>query len=663
MKTGLFMRALLWAALPAALLSGWLYLYLHSHAVDARQHNLLLTVLRGIRQVDTDWTADVLRAHNDLHLSYDRLAQPLRPLGDALADLRTRTAPLRNAELDRQVDELAEAVAAKAALVDRFKAQNSLFKNSLRYVPTAHRDIAAQLQARRDASLSADATARRETTRAFEDLERSLADGTSDEQAQLRMQQALDRMRGRVKAAAQEGNRQGAVVLADLDAHIDLLVGETLRYSAVPERDAAAAISAQIGQLRLAAPGYPEPLRETVENLLSHLGTLLQLREQQGGLLRDISAVPVGAHVDGVSATLARRVDAELAGQNRQQGYLLAYSALVLLLVVGGTGFILYRNATERRRLSSLVAQQTAALKENEGQLVHAQRMAAVGEMVASIAHEVNTPLAAVKSGLQSARELLPSLGRHFEQSGAVLALMTQPAGDAAARAERQRRLVRQYEELQALRREIDDIDTLAMLDQLMETGVHSVEHISRVVVNMLNFSRLDRSRVSVARVEEGLDATLAIANHLLGSVRLHKRYGDTLPIRCDMSQINQVVLNLVKNAAQAVPPQGGEIRVSTAMQGPAQVRIEVADNGCGIAPDVLPRIWDPFFTTKPSGQGTGLGLSTCRRIVAAHGGTITAASRPGQGSTFAIVLPAHPPAADSRPGPLSRLHEEPVAA
>jgi two-component system NtrC family sensor kinase len=663
MKPGLFPRALLWAALPAALLSGWLYLYLHSHAVDARQHNLLLSVLRGIRQVDADWTADVLRAHNDLHLSYDRLAQPLRPLGEALSDLRMRTAPLRSTELDRQVDELAEAVAAKAALVDRFKAQNSLFKNSLRYVPTAHRDIAAHLQARRDASLSADASARRETTRAFEDLERSLAGDASDEQAQLRMQQALDRMRGRVKAAAQQGSSQGAVALADLDSHIDLLVGETLRYSAVPERDAAAAISTQIGQLRLAAPGYPEPLREAVDNLLSHLGTLLQLRGQQGGLLRDISAVPVAAHVEGVSATLGRRVDAELAGQNRQQGYLLAYSALVLLLVVGGTGFILYRNATERRRLSSLVAQQTAALKENEGQLVHAQRMAAVGEMVASIAHEVNTPLAAVKSGLQSARELLPSLDRHFQQSGAVLALIAQPAGDDAARAERQRRLVRQVNELQALRREIDDTDTLAMLDQLMETGVHSVEHISRVVVNMLNFSRLDRSRVSTARVEEGLDATLAIANHLLGSVRLHKRYGDTLPIRCDMSQINQVVLNLVKNAAQAVPPQGGEIRVSTAMQGPAQVRIEVADNGCGIAADVLPRIWDPFFTTKPSGQGTGLGLSTCRRIVVAHGGTITAASRPGQGSTFAIVLPAHPPARDSQPGPLSRLHEEPVAA
>ncbi len=137
------------------------------------------------------------------------------------------------------------------------------------------------------------------------------------------------------------------------------------------------------------------------------------------------------------------------------------------------------------------------------------------------------------------------------------------------------------------------------------------------------------------------IERTLLMAGHLLKGVQLTKRYQRTHPVAVDVAQINQVILNLVKNAAQAVPAGSGEIRLETAMQGDASVVLRVIDNGTGIPRDLLPRIWEPFFTTKKSGAGTGLGLSTSKRIVAAHQGRIEVDSTVGKGTVFTIVLPA----------------------
>src|SRR5205814_693784 len=347
--------------------------------------------------------------------------------------------------------------------------------------------------------------------------------------------------RSKVKAATGDGGHRSAAGLMNLEGNVAMLVDEVLRYSSIPDRDAAEGIRSDIAHLRAALPTRSVAAREAVDNLLAHLETLMRLRTRQIDLLRDISAVPVGARVDALAEGVGRRFDAELAGQNQYQRYLLAYSALALLLVAGGTGFILYRNATERRRLAALVDQQTLALKENEVHLVHAQRMAAVGEMVAGVAHEVNTPLAAVKSSLQSSRELLVDIGRHFDQAGEFVEMVVQRGGgDNAERAARKAQLSEKYKTLAALRREIAEFDSLRTIDQLMEDGVHSVEHIAGVVVNMLNFSRLDRTKIAAGRIEDGLDATLSIARHLLRSVTVHRHYGNTLPVSCDMAQINQ---------------------------------------------------------------------------------------------------------------------------
>ena len=145
--------------------------------------------------------------------------------------------------------------------------------------------------------------------------------------------------------------------------------------------------------------------------------------------------------------------------------------------------------------------------------------------------------------------------------------------------------------------------------------------------------------------LNEGLDSTLLLAKHELKHVTVQKRYGDIPPITCSASQVNQVVLNLINNAAQAVEPGQGTLTLTTRREDDAHVAVEIEDNGKGIPPDVLPRIFDPFFTTKDVGKGAGLGLSICHKIVEQHGGRITVDSAVGIGTKFKLVLPVTPPA------------------
>jgi signal transduction histidine kinase len=123
------------------------------------------------------------------------------------------------------------------------------------------------------------------------------------------------------------------------------------------------------------------------------------------------------------------------------------------------------------------------------------------------------------------------------------------------------------------------------------------------------------------------------------------KNYGDIPPITCSPSQINQVFLNLINNAAQAMGSRQGEIRITTRREGAGHVAVEVADNGKGIPAEVLPKIFDPFFTTKEVGTGTGLGLSIVYKIIEQHGGRINVDSTVGVGTRFTVVLPLQPPA------------------
>jgi signal transduction histidine kinase len=170
---------------------------------------------------------------------------------------------------------------------------------------------------------------------------------------------------------------------------------------------------------------------------------------------------------------------------------------------------------------------------------------------------------------------------------------------------------------------------------------LYGVDQLKELVLNLRNFSRLDAAQSSDVRLNECVEQTLTIANSVVKDrARIIKQLAADLPVfKGGPSQINQIILNLVTNAAQAIPHGQGEITL-TSWSGGGQVHLAVADNGKGIAPEHLARVFDPFFTTKPQGEGTGLGLSISFQIAQAHGGALAVRSDVGRGTTFTLSLP-----------------------
>jgi signal transduction histidine kinase len=184
---------------------------------------------------------------------------------------------------------------------------------------------------------------------------------------------------------------------------------------------------------------------------------------------------------------------------------------------------------------------------------------------------------------------------------------------------------------------------TFPDIDALVKDGLYGIGQIAELVTNLKNFSRLDRSKVAEFDLNEGIASALTIAKNQLKHRKVNKLLGAIPKVPCAPSQMNQVFLNLLTNAAQATAEEGGVITVRTYQPDPGRVAIEIADNGHGIPADVLPKIFDPFFTTKEVGKGTGLGLSITYKIVESHGGRIEVASKVGTGTKFTVTLPVKP--------------------
>jgi signal transduction histidine kinase len=256
--------------------------------------------------------------------------------------------------------------------------------------------------------------------------------------------------------------------------------------------------------------------------------------------------------------------------------------------------------------------------------------------MVAGVAHEINTPLAYVKNSLGAVADKLPNLGAALDACEKLLALLR--AGNDADG------LSRQFAAASAHIEQLRQRGVVKELGGLVKDGLYGTGQMAEIVGNLKDFSRLDRSKETSFNVNEGLESTLALARHLMKSITVNKHFGDIAPVVCSPSQINQVFLNLLTNAAQAMKDGRGEITLTTRNVGDG-VAVDVADNGAGIAPDVLPKIFDPFFTTKDVGKGTGLGLSISYKIVAQHGGRIDVESKAGSGTRFTVWLPLKPPA------------------
>ncbi|UNW14225.1 ATP-binding protein [Xanthomonas phaseoli pv. phaseoli] len=265
-----------------------------------------------------------------------------------------------------------------------------------------------------------------------------------------------------------------------------------------------------------------------------------------------------------------------------------------------------------------------------QDKLLQSEKMASIGQLAAGVAHEINNPIGYVHSNLGSLQEYLRSLFTLIE------------AYERALQAPDPKALIPEIDEI----RNRADIDFISRdLPQLMAESREGIERVTRIVRDLKDFSYSDRSESwKMVDLHAGLESTINIIwNELKYKVTLERNYAELPLVECLPSELNQVYMNMLLNAGQAIVERG-TITVTTGRDEAENVWIQFQDSGAGIAPDLLQRIFDPFFTTKPVGSGTGLGLSISYGIINKHHGRIDVESTPGQGASFRITLPIRQP-------------------
>lgn len=263
-------------------------------------------------------------------------------------------------------------------------------------------------------------------------------------------------------------------------------------------------------------------------------------------------------------------------------------------------------------------------LKDSQSMLLQKEKLASLGQLSAGIAHEINNPVGFVSCNLTALEKYTKKIRSYVE---AVDSLISEANNSELAG------------ECQKLkhREKVDFI--LSDLTDLVDESKDGIKRIVAIVDNLKAFSRVDEADLKLADINNCLNSTIQIVwNELRYNIKLHKDFGVIPEVMCMPQQINQVFLNLLMNAKQAMP-EGGIITIKTWSESES-IKISFEDNGSGIPEDKIKNIFDPFFTTKPVGSGTGLGLSICYDIINKHGGEILVHSQFGGGTTFTIVLP-----------------------
>jgi PAS domain S-box-containing protein len=290
---------------------------------------------------------------------------------------------------------------------------------------------------------------------------------------------------------------------------------------------------------------------------------------------------------------------------------------------------------TERKRMEEALAKKgqeqallISQLQEAQAQLLQSEKMASIGQLAAGIAHEINNPVGFINSNMGSLKNYVGTLCDLVEALDQSLqSVPGQPEMKA---------------KVAELKKQADYAFLKDDVADLVRESLDGLKRVRDIVQSLKDFAHIGQTDWHLADLHEGLDSTLLIANNeIKHKATVTKEYGKLPPVKCLASQLNQVFMNLLINASQAITADG----VITIRTGCIKdwVWVEIGDNGAGIPPEVLTRIFDPFFTTKPVGKGTGLGLSLSYNIVHKHGGRIEVSSEVGKGTRFTVHLPVDP--------------------
>jgi len=544
------------------------FFYQKTQAVDLREQNEVFELISSLREADNRWDFEVQRARIDLSPGMPVLSRA--NAGDkALQDITRIAQRTTSSVLRSGLTDLRKEMQRKAELVEQFKMENASTKSALQ---TILKNVA---------ELDARASAQQSTPTSLLNALNQLA-----AIAPQYYFQALD--------------KQSAIL-----------------------QEAARKLHAAPKSWRVKT----EKINSAVQHMISH-------RPVEQDLFAKLEVLTSGPRLVGMALAYNNELEAIFEEKERYRIYLIYYSGALLILLA----YLGFKIRLANQRLEHRVMERTHELsdamkhlKESEAQLIQSEKMSSLGQMVAGVAHEINTPLSYVQNSLGAVAEHLPEIGGTLVHCERLIDLLN--AGDNPDELSSEFALASR--KIMQLRHQ----HVIEELSGLVKDGLYGTGQVAEIVGNLKNFSRLDRSKMSSYDLNEGLESTLLLAKYLLKSVTVDKKFGAIPAVICTPSQINQVFLNLVTNAVQAMPEERGTVTLTTRVEGDG-VAVDVADTGSGMPAEVIKHIFDPFYTTKEVGKGTGLGLSISYKIVQQHGGRISVDSKVGSGTKFTVWLP-----------------------
>lgn len=588
-------RQVLLALLAVAAIGVLAFLLLKTQSVDGNLHLQRLANIRTVDNLDVDYNRNVMQVRTtSLGDATDDRGALTRKIGDALNEIDQGPTALHglSPELDQALATFLDTIQDKFELSFDFEARGTLLNqrliNSLDSIPV-HANAALT-------AASGDAATR-------------------------------ERIAG---------------VLRQLQA-------EAITFAITPTPVNAPVIADLLKDLGSIAPTQSAAFRESATRLRAGVDEVVGDKTELMNALNNFLGRPTGPQLQAVEQAYLAWHETQVAVANQYRLWLVAYAAILLLgLALLGVRLsrsfrdldtanaeLLHANEHLEEQVDARTQDLSQALdnlRASQTQLIQSEKMASLGQMVAGVAHEINTPLGYARSNAEIVRTSLADFRALCVAQGRALSLMVnEGASDEEVAAA--------LEQAQALGESLNAEELGADLDNLLADTDHGLLQIAELVAGLKDFSRVDRSRTDLFNVNDGLDSALKICNNQLKhGIEVVRSYGQLPQVECSPSQLNQVFLNLFTNAAQAIDGNG-KIYIHTSPEA-GGVAIRIMDTGSGMPEDVRARIFEPFFTTKPVGKGTGLGLSIVFRIIEDHGGRIQVRSAVGKGSEFIIHLP-----------------------